>query len=119
MSIIATRDITVAELEAKVVSVRTTALSNMRLISEQQQTNEYLVGVYEDYDRYARTLLGAKREQMRGLRRLAAYLKQAEAAADATALTLRRIKKQEGELKRRISEVRVESDQLVKALAGN
>jgi hypothetical protein len=119
MSIIATRDITVAELEAQVVSVRTAALSNMRLISEQQQTNEYLVGVYEDYDRYTRTLLGAKREQMRGLRRLAAYLKQAEAAADATALTLRRIKGQEGELKRRISEVREESDQLVRALAGN
>lgn len=119
MSIIATRDVTVAQLEAKVVSVRTAALSNMRQIAAQQHANEYLIGVYEDYDRYARSLLGAKREQMRGLERLAGYLKQADKAADATALTLRRIKHQEGELKRRIAEVRTESDQLVKALASN
>ena len=116
MSRLAIRDTLVERIQAQILTVRSGAVVALSEISAAQQNNEYLSGVYEDYNRYANALLEAKQGQLNGLKELAAYLSQAEEAADMTALTLRRIKHQEKDLKRRIAEVRSETNQLVTSL---
>jgi hypothetical protein len=112
---LAERDKILQGIQSEIYLQQLNVLRQMKDLEKNRNKNEFLKGVYEDYNKYRDFIINQKREQKEFLEGLISYLEKTTAQGEITDRMLEKAKFEEKEIMNNLNNVKKQLNDLILA----